>query len=82
MQAYNIELHILQLKMNRIAHSHINFDVVEYQTHQRDIWLTHHEYQLQIIANICPKLAKLGTTYIIHRPMLTSESDVYIAMYF
>ena len=48
-------LPVLELGRLGIADPHINSDVVEWQAHQRDIWLTDHECHLQITVNISHK---------------------------
>ena len=44
-------LPVIDLDMLAIANTHINLDVLKWQTDRRDIWLTEHECHLQIKVN-------------------------------
>ena len=54
-RSHSAVLPVLELGRLGIAHPHINSDVVEWQTHQRDIWITDHECHIQIMVNTSHK---------------------------
>ena len=71
-------LPVLEVDSLGIAHPHINSSAVEWQRHERDIWLTDHEYHLQIIVNTSHKHSQARHNIILHCPMLSAESYLYI----